>query len=149
MPGACYQGSKHLPATTACLKAFWRVQTGHERHMRINPIVELANRLPSFIATPLRDNERAKRALRPLLNRLLPSRPPCVVVRSGPADGMRLLIYPKNEKYYWTGWHERPVQEALQRLLRPGMTFWDVGAHIGFFSCLAGRLVGTDGRVVS
>jgi FkbM family methyltransferase len=62
---------------------------------------------------------------------------------------MRLLIYPREEKYYWTGSHERPVQEALLRLLRPGMTFWDVGAHIGFFTCLAGALVGTGGQVVA
>lgn len=62
---------------------------------------------------------------------------------------MRLLIYPRAEKYYWTGSHEQPVQKALQRLLKPGMTFWDVGAHIGFFSCFAGRLVGHGGQVVA
>jgi FkbM family methyltransferase len=116
--------------------------------MRSNPLVELVNRVPGFVAAPLHA-ERAKRAVRPWLNRLLPSDPTPVVVRSGPAKGVRLLIYPREEKYYWTGSHERPVQGALQRLLRPGMTFWDIGAHIGFFSCLAGRLVGTRGRVVA
>jgi FkbM family methyltransferase len=147
--GAFYPVSEHSPDTIAGLKISLRLQTGQERHMRANPIVALVNRVPRFVATPLRDNERAKRAVRPWLNRLLPSGPTSVVVRSSPAYGLRLLIYPREEKYYWTGSHELPVQEALQRLLRPGMTFWDVGAHIGFFSCLASRLVGARGRVVA
>ncbi|MBA2616394.1 MAG: FkbM family methyltransferase [Actinobacteria bacterium] len=33
--------------------------------------------------------------------------------------------------------------------LRPGMTFLDVGAHIGYFSVLAGRLVGPSGLVLA
>jgi FkbM family methyltransferase len=37
----------------------------------------------------------------------------------------------------------------LQRHLRPGMTFYDVGANIGFFSLLAARIVGPAGRVVA
>ncbi|MGB8456535.1 MAG: FkbM family methyltransferase, partial [Candidatus Acidiferrum sp.] len=44
---------------------------------------------------------------------------------------------------------EREVQDALQRHLRPGMTFYDVGANIGFFSLLAARIVGKKGRVVA
>lgn len=39
------------------------------------------------------------------------------------------------------------MQQALERLLRPGGTFWDVGAHAGFFTLLASRLVGGQGRV--
>lgn len=33
--------------------------------------------------------------------------------------------------------------------LKPGMTFLDLGAHVGYFSCLAGRLVGPRGLVVA
>lgn len=44
---------------------------------------------------------------------------------------------------------ERPVQEAFRRLLAPGMTVWDVGANLGFFALVAGRVVGPSGRVVA
>jgi len=47
------------------------------------------------------------------------------------------------------GGGEPEVQAALVKLLRPGMTFYDVGANIGFFSLLAARLVGKTGRVVA
>jgi FkbM family methyltransferase len=70
-----------------------------------------------------------------------------VVVRSGPARGLRLLIDPQHEKYYWTGAYERPVQGAFEALLRPGDVVWDIGAHIGFFSLLAARQVGREGVV--
>ena len=33
--------------------------------------------------------------------------------------------------------------------LKPGMTFIDVGANIGFFTILASRLVGPEGRVIA
>ncbi|WP_282685891.1 MULTISPECIES: FkbM family methyltransferase [unclassified Streptomyces] len=42
---------------------------------------------------------------------------------------------------YMTGW--------LQRRLRPGDTYVDVGANVGYYSLLAAQLVGADGRVVA
>ena len=41
------------------------------------------------------------------------------------------------------------MQTALKKYLRPGMTFYDIGANIGFFSLLAARIVGKDGRVIA
>ncbi len=57
------------------------------------------------------------------------------------------MINPRIEKYYWTGTYERGVQMQLTELLRAGSTFWDVGAHVGFFTLLASRLVGERGHV--
>ena len=43
-----------------------------------------------------------------------------------------------------------PQQSALlQRLLRPGMSFVDVGANWGYFTLLAAHLVGKSGRIIS
>jgi FkbM family methyltransferase len=70
-----------------------------------------------------------------------------IVVRSGPARGLRLQIDAQREKYYWTGSYERAVQDTFEAVLQPGDVVWDVGAHIGFFSLLASRLVGPNGRV--
>jgi FkbM family methyltransferase len=36
---------------------------------------------------------------------------------------------------------------AIKALLRPGMTVFDVGANVGYFTLLAARLVGSGGRV--
>lgn len=44
---------------------------------------------------------------------------------------------------------ERPKVEALRAMLRPGMTFVDVGANTGFFALIAARLVGPTGRVLA
>jgi FkbM family methyltransferase len=33
------------------------------------------------------------------------------------------------------------------RVLKPGNAFWDIGAHIGFFTILASQAVGSSGRV--
>ncbi len=44
---------------------------------------------------------------------------------------------------------EPEVQSVLQKHLQPGMTFYDVGANIGFFSLLAAQLVGKQGSVVA
>ncbi|MGC1415971.1 MAG: FkbM family methyltransferase [Candidatus Acidiferrum sp.] len=70
-------------------------------------------------------------------------------VQSGPAQGLWLHLNPRTGSTYFEGGCEPEVQEAVQQHLRPGMTFYDVGANIGFFSLLAARLVGKDGRVVA
>jgi FkbM family methyltransferase len=47
----------------------------------------------------------------------------------------------------WLGIYERDKQDAMIRLIRPGMTVVDAGAHAGFYSLLMSRLVGPRGRV--
>ena len=72
-----------------------------------------------------------------------------VVVAAGIAAGVRLRLDLKTEKYYWLGMHELAVQQALARETKPGMTVYDVGAHLGFFTLGLARLVGAGGRVVA
>ena len=49
---------------------------------------------------------------------------------------------------YNSGHYEPVVQEVLRANLNPGDVFWDVGAHVGYFSLLAHYLV-KGGQVVS
>jgi FkbM family methyltransferase len=51
-------------------------------------------------------------------------------------------------------WHvlpqrERHVLDAIAKTLGPGDIFVDAGANVGFFSVLASRAVGEDGRVIA
>lgn len=57
------------------------------------------------------------------------------------------MIGPQTERSLWAGDHEAAVQHELAATLRPGIAFWVVGAHAGFFSIIAGRLVGERGWV--
>lgn len=72
-----------------------------------------------------------------------------VQVQKGPGQGLWLHLNPRTGKVYFEGGGEPEVQEALQQHVRPGMTFYDIGANIGFFTLLAARLVGKQGRVVA
>jgi len=72
-----------------------------------------------------------------------------VQVERGPAAGLWLQLNPRTGRAVLEGGGEAEVQAALVEHLRPGMTFYDVGANIGFFSLLAARLVGAAGHVVS
>lgn len=47
------------------------------------------------------------------------------------------------------GFWEPELGAFLERALRPGMTFVDVGANIGYFTVMAARLVGPEGRVIA
>lgn len=46
-----------------------------------------------------------------------------------------------------SGAYETDLTIALIQLLEPGMVFFDIGAHRGYFSLLAARLVGSAGQV--
>lgn len=47
------------------------------------------------------------------------------------------------------GVYEAATTNLLTQVLKPGDTFVDVGAHVGFFSMMAAALVGPAGRVVA
>jgi FkbM family methyltransferase len=49
----------------------------------------------------------------------------------------------------FTGRYEPQETSLMADLLRPGMTFVDVGANWGYFTLLAAHLVGAGGRVIS
>jgi FkbM family methyltransferase len=68
-------------------------------------------------------------------------------VVAGPARGIRLMIEPRREKFYLRGVLDPAVVKAMTHLLKPGHVFWDVGAHIGYMSLIASRLVGPTGHV--
>ena len=114
-----------------------------------NGLIRLADRMPAPIARRFSADSVLARIFRPILNRVAPQGETVVSIRSGPGEGLKLPVRLKSEKYYWTGAHEPHVQAALERLLKPGMTFWDVGAHIGFVTVMAARIVGEGGHVFS
>lgn len=103
--------------------------------------------VPAPMVTSLRRVPMGSRLIRPLVNRLLPDEPTAVTLRSGVGAGLRLVIDPQTEKFLWARDHEVAVQHELAATLRPGMVFSDVDAHAGFFSIIAGRLVGERGWV--
>lgn len=72
-----------------------------------------------------------------------------VTVAAGLAEGLRLRLDLKKEKYYWLGTYEPMLQRAIRDFVRPGMTVYDVGAHIGYWSLCFSRTVGSVGRVFS
>jgi FkbM family methyltransferase len=48
---------------------------------------------------------------------------------------------------YRYGFFEYGLTAMLLRYLEPGMTFFDIGAHFGYFSLLASRIVGLTGHL--
>jgi len=70
-------------------------------------------------------------------------------ISSGPGKGLWVHLDPRFEMDYASGNYETSIQRALSSHLRPGSAFYDVGAHIGILSLLAGRLVGSAGSVFS
>jgi len=50
---------------------------------------------------------------------------------------------------FLAGVYEWTTVQLFRRLVLPGMTVLDVGAHVGQYTLLAGRLVGAGGRVIA
>jgi FkbM family methyltransferase len=72
-----------------------------------------------------------------------------VTIKRGEAAGFRWRRHHRYVNGYWLGHYELPIQRALKRDLRPGDTFFDIGANAGFFSLVAARIVGERGKVVA
>ena len=110
-------------------------------------LIWAVNRTPESVAAQFATDSSLSRYVRPLFNRFVTDEAVPVSIRTGPLKGATIVIRPRDEKFYWTGTHEPWVQETLGRLVGVGAKFWDVGAHVGFFTLLASRLVGPSGEV--
>lgn len=51
------------------------------------------------------------------------------------------------QRHMYAGSFERNETRIVREMLRPGMTFVDVGANVGYYTALASRLVGPTGSV--
>lgn len=71
-----------------------------------------------------------------------------VVISHGAAAGLKFNAAGANPGYA-LGTTEPPVQDTLQRLVKPGDVCYDIGANVGFFTVLLGRLVGPTGAVAA
>jgi FkbM family methyltransferase len=61
------------------------------------------------------------------------------------------VLYPDgvSAALYQYGFFETGLTRMVMAYLKPGMTFFDVGAHFGYFTLLASHVVGDGGRVHS
>ena len=69
------------------------------------------------------------------------------IVARGFAKGLKINIGFSHVGYV-LGTTEPEVQAALDMLLRPGMTVYDIGANVGFHAISAARRIGLDAKVV-
>lgn len=77
--------------------------------------------------------------------RLLPSTTKVWIVQ-GPLRGWRWIVASAAHGC-WLGTYELDKQKRLTRMVKPGDVFFDIGAHAGFFTLLAAKLVGETGKV--
>ncbi len=67
-------------------------------------------------------------------------------------DNLSLTLYPGNEvsrSIFLTGRYEPNSFSLLDRILKPGMVFLDVGANMGLYALFAAKRVGKEGLVVA
>jgi len=68
-------------------------------------------------------------------------------IQKGVGQGLRFNAGGSAASYLTGTWQPR-TQAALKALLAPGMTLYDIGANVGYFSVIGARLVGSHGAVV-
>ena len=66
-------------------------------------------------------------------------------------DGCTYQVHPRDFgvtlELHSTGDYEQGTRRCIFDVLQPGMTFIDIGAHVGLFAIPAGHRVGAEGRV--
>jgi FkbM family methyltransferase len=94
--------------------------------------------------------QRGKWRLWTTLNSMLDRSPRDVDVQVKGGWSMRLNLSEEVDRliYFW-GAYELNESWLIEQLLRPGDTFVDVGANIGYFTLLGSRCIGANGKVIA
>jgi FkbM family methyltransferase len=79
--------------------------------------------------------------------KLLPSKLTMPIMQ-GPMRGMRWIIG-SGDHGYWLGSYELEFQHRFAKIVQPRDIVLDIGAHVGYYTLLASKLVGTHGHVYS
>jgi FkbM family methyltransferase len=83
-----------------------------------------------------------------LLNRM-PAAGPQILECKGALEGYRMCIDWNRFRSFVYGTWEPEVLHVVTSTIKPGMTVIDIGAHIGYYSLLFAKCVGSTGRVFS
>lgn len=118
------------------------------------PILRLAGATPALTKIALRLSAKLMAPRKPhwLLRQMAADLNYRIAVDTRLGNGMKIRVV-------WTdvigysiavdGYYDLPTVRTIQELLKPGMTFVDVGAHVGQYSLLGSGLVGLEGTVHS
>ena len=88
----------------------------------------------------------AGKVIRFFLNRIPKSH--VAKVRGGLNKGSRWVVGTSIHRC-WLGNYEADKQALMERLVKPGMVVWDVGANAGFYTLALSKLTGPAGHVYS
>ena len=72
-----------------------------------------------------------------------------VPVLSGPLKGFHLELNLRWEREFIFNRYEFMCVQILQDLITPGMTCYDIGAHVGYYTLLFAKWVGSCGKVMA
>ena len=94
--------------------------------------------------------EGKQRLLTLTRNYIMPDEP-LVIFRTKHGFSLKVnLRNPEHQRMYFYGEHdERYEINNIVRILRAGDCCWDIGANIGFYTCLFAALVGNKGQVIA
>jgi FkbM family methyltransferase len=67
-------------------------------------------------------------------------------ILQGPGRGLKWIVRSYNHGC-WLGSYEFEKQTVMNEIVRPGDVVYDIGAHVGYFSIIFGKLVGPTGAV--
>jgi FkbM family methyltransferase len=128
-------------------------QAGSPRALRIHRLIApLANLVPRKLKLRLIGKPQAPTRfatwVHSVLN-LLPVESFPVLPCQGALSGFRMKINWQDHRSFVHGTWEPEVVNAVEKVVRPGMTTLDVGAYSGFYTLLLSKLAGRDGRIIS
>lgn len=92
-----------------------------------------------------------KKGLLRLTRELITPADPRQAVRTKHGFSLELnLDNPEHQRIYFYGEHDERYETALLKaVVGPGRVCWDIGANIGYYTCLLGQAVGATGRVIA